>query len=201
MQSFLHGSLLHDSGYFHVWISVVEGAVFFGSDEDRAFFMTLIQDNLSPRQKLSELSTRSWGYSSEIDLLAYSLTITGVHLLVHTTRKAAIEEFGQVLLFSYQTYLQQRSILAQLPFDTIFIFDKLLGRHEALNVSREIHLLHEEWRYDRYSSIGFYLDDRRGDWMRPYRLASLFGGKPKQYLQFMKSQTTESDRIFEYLET
>lgn len=201
MQSFLHGALLHDSGYFHVWVSSIEGAVFFDDNEDKAFFMTLIQDNLSPRGKLAELKVHSSGYSSEIDLLAYSLTETGVHLLVHTTRKTAIEEFGQALLFSYQTHLQQRISRQRLPFDTIFIFDKLVGRHEALHVSREIHLLHQQWRDDRYSSIGFYLDDRRGDWMRPYRLTSLFNGNPKQYLRFMKSQETESDRVFECIET
>lgn len=81
------------------------------------------------------------------------------------------------------------------------MFDKLIGRHEALNVSKEIHLLHDDWRHDRYSSIGFYLDDRRGDWMRPYRLMTLFNAKPKQYLRFLRSQETEPDRIFEYIET
>jgi hypothetical protein len=201
MQSFLHGSLLHDSGYFHVWVSSTEGSAFFSKNEEKAFFMTILQDNLSPRARLSERNFHLTGYASEIELLAYSLTETGVHLLVHTTRKTAIEELGQSLLFSYQNYLQEYSDSEALPFNTIFIFDKLAGRHEALLVSREIHLLHEEWRYDRYSSIGFYLDDRRGDWMQPYRLTSLFNAKPKQYIRFIKSQQTESDRIFEFIET
>ena len=201
MQSFLHGALLHDSGYFHVWISAIEGTSFFLADKHKAFFITLLQDSLSPQKKLQHLAPHAHGYSSEIDLLAYSLTTTGAHLLVHTTRKSAIESFGQELLLSYQTYLQERSTLSLLPFDTIFIFDKLAGRHEALNTSKEIHLLHEDWRNDRYSSIGFYLDDRRGDWMRPYRLTSLFEAKPKLYLRFIKSQATETDRVFEYIET
>ena len=201
MQSFLHGSILHDSGYFHVWISSVKDALFFIDDNDKAFFMTLLQDNLSPRSKLAGFTVFPTGCSADIDLLAYSLTVTGIHLLVHTGRKTAIEELGQSLLYAYQTYLQNKSSVSKLPFDTIFIFDKLMGRHEALNVSREIHLLHDQWRYDRYSSIGFYLDDRRGDWIRPYRLTSLFGGKPKQYLRFIKSQQTESDRVFQFIET
>lgn len=201
MQSFLHGALQYDSGYFHIWISSVKGSDFFTDTNDKAYFMTLIQDALSPRSTLDEVYPGHSSYASEIDLLAYSLTPTGVHLLVYTTNKASIEACGQVLLFSYQTYLQQGRQYVQLPFDTIFIFDKLLGRHEALTVSKEIHLLHEDWRYDRYSSIGFYLDDRRGDWMRPYRLTSLFGGKEEQYLQFIKSQETEKDRVFEYIET
>jgi len=201
MQSFLHNTLFYDSGYFHVWISSVKDISFFNSDGDKSFFMMLIQDNLSPRAKLDEYPGVSKRYPSEVDLLAYSLTPTGVHLLIHTSRRSAIEEFGQTLLIAYGKYLQEKHIVNELPFDTIFIFDKLRGRHEALNVSREIHLLHDDWRYDRYSSIGFYLDDRRGDWMRPYRLTSLFEGKPGYYLQFIKSQETESDRVFEYLET
>jgi hypothetical protein len=201
MQSFLHGALLHDSGYFHIWISAIEGASFFTLNDDKAFFMILLQDSLSPQKKLDEQTTRTHGYSSEIDLLAYSLTTTGAHLLVHTSRKASLEDFGQALLSAYQTYLQEKLTLDQLPFDTIFVFDKLAGRHEALGVSRDIHLLHEDWRGDRYSSIGFYLDDRRGDWMRPYRLTSLFEAKPKLYVRFLKSLATESDRLFDYIET
>ena len=201
MQSFLHDSLFYDSGYFHVWISSDKDVSFFNRDEDKSFFISLIQDNLSPRARLDEYPGISKRYPTEIDLLAYSLTPTGVHLLIHTSRRSAIEEFGQMLLMAYGKYLQDTHIVKDLPFDTIFIFDKLRGRHEALGVSREIHLLHDNWRYDRYSSIGFYLDDRRGDWMRPYRLTSLFDGKPKQYLRFIKSQETESDRVFEYLET
>jgi hypothetical protein len=201
MQSFLHGALHHDSGYFHVWISSTQNEPFFTDDGGKAFFISLIQDNLSPRKKLDEIKVKPNGYSSEIDLLAFSLTETGVHLLVHTIRKTAIEEFGQILLLSFEEYLHTQHAVASLPFDSIFMFDKLLGRHEALNVSREIHLLHEDWRGDRYSSIGFYLDDRRGDWMRPYRLTSLFNNKPRNYLRFIRSQATESDRVFEYIET
>ena len=201
MQSFFHGSLLYDSGYFHVWISSTKDIPFFNSDQDKAYLMTLIQDALSPRARLNDTPGPSKGFSREIDLMAYSLTHTGVHLLIYTTRKTSIEELGQTLLISYAQYLRDDRTTRLLPFDTIFIFDTLNGRHQALTVSRDIHLLHEDWRNDRYSSIGFYLDDRRGDWMRPYRVTSLFGGKPRQYLRFIKSLQTESDRLFEYLET
>ena len=201
MQSFLHGALLYDSGYFHVWISSAKGTVFFTNSNDKAFFISLMQDELSPRKRLDDLKITTSAHTADIDLLAYSLTPDGVHLLVHTSRKSAIEELGQILLLSYEGYLRQQAKVNVLPFDTLFIFDKLVGRHEALQVSKEIHLLHDDWRYDRYSSIGFYLDDRRGDWMRPYRLTTLFENKSRNYLAFMKSRETESDRLFEYLET
>ena len=201
MQSFLHGALSYDSGYFHVWISSAKDSVFFRRNTDKAFFISIMQDELSFRKKLDEAHVYSKGYAADIDLLAFSLTSAGIHLLMHTIRKTAIEELGQALLLSYEQYLREQGTADHLPFDTIFIFDKLVGRHEALQVSKEIHLLHEDWRNDRYSSIGFYLDDRRGDWMRPNRLTSLFENKPRNYLKFLKSQETESDRLFEYLET
>lgn len=198
MQSFLNNALIQDCGYFHVWISGVKDQVFFRNNNDKAFFLTLMQDNLSPRTMLSDLPVRRRLH--EVELLAYSLTLTGVHLLVYTTRKQAIEELGQILLLSYAAYIHADGTFGVLPFDSIFIFDNLVGRHEALQVSREIHLLHEDWRNDRYSSIGFYLDDRRGDWMSPHRLTSLFDNKPRRYIHFLKSPETERDRIFEYLE-
>jgi len=201
MQSFLHNVLIRDSGYFHIWISATDGAYFFRSNLDKALFITLLQDNLSPQSRLAELSIKPRGFADCIDLLAYSLTQHGVHLLVHTSRKAAIEEFGQVLLLGYADFIQESPAYATLPFNTVFIFDHLAGRHEALAVSRTIHMRHSNWRHDRYSSIAFYLDDRRGDWMRPSRITALFQNNTQQYLRFMQSQQTERDRIFEYLET
>lgn len=192
---------MHDSGYYHLWISAIKNQPFFERREDKAFFLSLIQESLSPRSELDEARTRPKPYAGEIDLLAYSLTETGVHLLVHTIRKRAIEEFGQAILTSYIDHLTMHRHSSTLPFDSIFVFDYLAGRHEALCVSRDIHMLHDDWRNDRYSSIGFYVDDRRGDWMRPYRLTRLFDGKPGYYLNFLKSQETERDRIFEYIET
>jgi len=199
MQSFLHDALMKDSGYFHIWISTADDVAFFSSDLDKAYFMTILQDNLSPRTRISELSMHSLGYADSIDLLAYSLTRRGVHLLVYTSQKSAIEELGQVLLLGYVEFIQDNPAFTALPFETVFLFDHLAGRHQALAVSRDIHMRHTDWRYDRYSSIGFYLDDRRGDWMRPRRLTSLFHNKPRQYLRFIKSQETERDRIFTFL--
>jgi len=201
MQSFIHTALMRDSGYFHIWISSVKGQPFFQINQDKAYFISFLQEHLSPRQALSEFSSVPHGFAQAIDLLAFSLTDKGVHILLFTSRKQSIEDFGQTILLSYATYIQAQQEMPILPFDSLFIFDTLAGRHEALNVSRDIHLLHEDWRGDRYSSIGFYLDDRRGDWMRPYRVTSLFKNAPRRYVQFLKSQDTQRDRIFEYLET
>jgi hypothetical protein len=189
------------SGYYHVWISSIEDQSFFLRSLDKAYFISLLRSALSPHDRLQQHSLSADTLAIEIDLLAYSLTETGVHLLVYTIRKQALHELGQRLQTRYAEYIQNQPMFNMLPFETIFIFDKLLGPHEALNISREIHLLHDDWRYDRYSSIGFYLDDRRGDWIRLWRLARLYENQPSQYLDYLKSPETETDKIFAFIQT
>lgn len=191
----------NESGYYHVWIAGVEDQSFFQRSIDKAFFLSLMKQALSPYDRLQPASTPPLTLAVEIDLLAYSLTETGIHLLVYALRKEAIDSLGQHLLTSYAAYLNGHDEYKVLPFDTIFIFDVLAGPHEALNISREIHLLHPRWRHDRYSSIGFYLDDRRADWMRIWRLTRLYDNKPSDYLAYIKSPETETDKIFDYIHT
>ncbi len=189
------------NGYYHVWISAKRDNAFFSTSQDKSYFISLLQDTLSPHERLQEFSLVSSRLPIEIDLLAYSLTRNSVHLLVYALRKQAIDELGQILLTRYAHYVNQQMDRRSLPFDSLFIFDYLAGPHEALNVSREIHLLHDDWRHNRYSSIGFYLDDRRGDWMRLWRLARLYDNQPSLYLSYIKSVETESDKIFAFIQT
>lgn len=191
----------NDCGYYHLWIASVEDVPFFADRLDKARFLSLLQSTLSPRHRLQQFSRHEDILSVEVSLLAYSLTKTGVHLLVHSLRKQAVTELGERLLLEYAHLLNQGSALPSLPFDSLFIYDRLAGPHEALTVSREIHLLHRQWRQDRYSSIGFYLDDRRGDWMSLWRLTRLYDNDASQYLRYLLAAETESDKIFEFIQT
>jgi hypothetical protein len=190
--------------YYHLWIAAAKDQVFFGSVTDKAFFIALFQDYLSPRANLGQWSRRHQGYAQELDLIVYSLTDFGVNLLLCTSDTEAIEDFGQALLSHYATYLSQQTNWEKLPFDTIFTYDHLADEHEALAISRDIHLLHRNWRSDRYSSIGFYIEDRRGDWMQPWRLTNLFHNDAEWYLNFMQddSGTVPAENFeFEFIET
>ncbi len=190
--------------YYHLWIAAAKDQVFFASDIDKAFFIALFQDYLSPRANLGEWSRRHQGYAQELDLIVYSLTDFGVNLLLCTSDTEAVEDFGQALLSNYAVYLSQQTAWEVLPFDTIFTYDHLADEHEALAISRDIHLLHQHWQDDRYSSIGFYIDDRRGDWMQPWRLTNLFNNDRQWYLNFMQDDSDQSpvnNFEFEFIET
>jgi hypothetical protein len=164
--------------YYHLWIAAAKDQSFFETNLDKAYMVSLFQDHLSPRISHQSLA-------SEIDLIAYSLTNFGMNLLLCASSTKGVEDFGQSLLMKYADFLHQQFSWEILPFNTIFAYDILADEHEALAISREIHLLHDDWRNDRYSSIGFYLDDRRGDWLQPWRLADLYDNDPTWYQNFL----------------
>ncbi|MEO6109649.1 MAG: hypothetical protein ABIP50_01395 [Candidatus Saccharimonadales bacterium] len=178
--------------YYHVWITPVRDQVFFANNIDKAYVISLLQDLLSPRNRK---------FAPSIDLIAYSLTDFGINLLICTSSATELELFAQQLLTTYADFLNAQRSWEVLPFNTIFAYDNLTDEHDALAISREIHLLHDDWRHDRYSSIGFYIDDRRGDWIQPWRLTDLFGNDALWYQDFMIDELRfETSKEYEYLE-
>ena len=188
--------------YYHLWIAAAKDQIFFQTGYDKAFFISLLQDYLSPRANLGQWSRRHQGYAAELDLIVYSLTDFGINLLVCTSNVEAVEDFGQSLLSHYAVYLSQQQSWEVLPFDTVFVYDHLADEHEALGVSREIHLLHDDWQGDRYSSIGFFINDRRGDWLQPWRLTNLFNNDQDWYFNFMLEDSDHADiEQLQFIET
>lgn len=177
-----------DSNYYHLWISSTNKKPFFLTNLDKAFFISILQDALSPHKKLSNALSTGHSYADAVDLLAYSLTRTGVHLLVCTPQTSTVDKFTHDLMVSYLKYFLDKHKMHDSPFNSVFIHERLSGAREALDVSKEMHTTHQDWRNDRYSSIGFYLDDRRGDWMKIYHLSRLYKFDAKNYLDLLENK-------------
>ncbi|HWT39980.1 MAG TPA: hypothetical protein VN081_01740, partial [Dongiaceae bacterium] len=158
---------------------------FFTSNNERAFVISQLQNILSTRSLLDNPN----GYralSAHIDLLAFSLTTTGIELLMFSISELSVHRLAAQLLTQLIDYRQTyQTVHFQ---ETLYCkkVQKLCGPHEALARSISLHCLHNDWEYDRYSSIGFYLHDRRGDWMRLWRLARLYHNQPTYYRQLIE---------------
>lgn len=174
--------------YYHLSINALPDRLLFEDSLDKAYFICLLQDYVSPRDHMS-VYKESVHRLADVDVIVFSLRNTTVDLVVYAARLESVELFGQNLLEQYIVYLNQQKSHSRtaLPFDTIFSHHKLEDEKQALKLSRQLHLMHDDWRYDRYSSIGFFVDDRRGDWLQPWRLTSLFGNDPQWYLKFLQT--------------
>lgn len=172
---------LYRSGYFSLTRTPLTAAALFASNNERAFFVTQLQDLLSARSILEE----PLGYrqlAAHLDLLAYSLLPYSAQLIIFAISDESAQQLSRVLverLHSYQSEFRQ----VVHPYAQL---KRLAGIHDALASTVALHLKHPDWEFDRYSSIGFYIHDRRGDWMRLWRLAHLYDNDSAKYLALLE---------------
>lgn len=168
-------------GYCHVTITAQNGLALIHSNGERAFIISQLQDLLSPRFILGDVPAYRQ-LASCIDMLAFSITSDAIHFILFTIDRTLAKDFAHRMaarLAQYQYEFARNTSPPQ--SDARVSITKLAGPHEALRRTIDIHLLHQDWEYDRYSSIGFYLHDRRGDWMRIWRLSTLYEADPSIY--------------------
>lgn len=173
-------------GYYSILISAASGKLL-ATNNERAFFLAQLQDLLSPRFLLNSLPAYKQTASC-IDLLAYSIRGDAVRLIIFTIDKGvAVKCFNHALLRLEQYRNEYKFGVIQPSAEVRIDCKKLTGPHQALHESIRLHSLHEDWEFDRYSSIGFYLHDRRGDWMRIWRLTNLYDNSNEQYRELIRS--------------
>ncbi len=189
------------NGFYHAQICSAVSSRFFNSNNERAFVSLQIQQLLTFRSVLEDpLYAKSLAH--HIDLLAYSITEEGIQLLAYCIDISSLHHCLAILTERLNQYRSEyRAPAHYFNISTSVSLRKLTGEHEALSISADIHLIHKDWEYDRYSSIGFYLNDRRGDWMRLWRLARLYENDAAAYRAYVqnKHQTYRNFDSFELL--
>ena len=174
------------NGYYHVQVCSSKPTRFFRTNNERAFIGVQIQQLLAARSVLEDpLYAKSLAH--HIDLLAFSISEDGIQLLAYCIDISSLHQFINILLSRLQQYRSEYQLFGTHPTEYSVSVRKLVGEHEALSLSADIHLLHKDWEYDRYSSIGFYLHDRRGDWMKLWRLTRLYDNDTDTYRHFIQN--------------
>lgn len=166
-------------GYFSVRVSKQRGMLLLRSNSERAFVLAQLQDLLGVRTLLEDPESRK-RLSAHIDLLAYSINSGHIQLLIFALSRADARALAHLVSQRLQQYQSEYCGYLVAEAHSVSI-KRLRGKHQALSQSIDIHCTHQDWEYDRYSSIGFYLHDRRGDWMRIWRLSKLFDNDPEIY--------------------
>lgn len=177
-------------GYCLISITTVAPGGLLQSNNERAFIISQLQDLLSPRLILGDVPPYRQ-LASCIDLLAFSIRRNKLQLLVFSVDTTITADFAHRIvarLFQYRA--DYGSPWGRITPDARVHQRQLSGPHGALHTSVLMHRYHEDWEYDRYSSIGFYLHDRRGDWMRTWRLARLYSYNPELYRELLKAHAS-----------
>lgn len=179
-------SIKKTNGYYHIHICSPSSKRFFKTNNERSFIGVQLQQLLAARSVLEDpLYVKS--LANHIDLLAYSISENGVHLLAYCIDASSMQHLISILLERLRHYQSEYGVsMHTRQLAPAISMKKLSGQHEALLLSANIHLLHKDWEYDRYSSIGFYLHDRRGDWMKLWRLTQLYDNDSAVYRDYIQ---------------
>lgn len=178
--------------YYMITISSLNGRRLFYTNDERAFAISQLQDLLSSRSIL-EAPEPHRRLAAHIDLMAFSIHERDMRCVVFAISLSSLHTFmGALTQRIYQYQSDHRSTKDFLP-KPVTMSVRLAGPHHALNTTILIHLRHSDWEFDRYSSIGFFLHDRRGDWMRPWRISRLYNNDPARYLALMSAYTPKNN--------
>jgi hypothetical protein len=173
--------------YYAITVSSYDGSKLLASNNERAFVVSQLQDLLNARSFLEEPFVQR-RLAHHIDLLAFSLLPYSMQFVAFAISPQSADMFSSIIIERLRQYQSDQSV-TPLPAPIVQI-KTLVGPHEALQATLSLHRAHKDWEYDRYSSIGFYLHDRRGTWMRVWRLTHLYDNRPEHYLDLIQQSAT-----------
>lgn len=178
---------LNSYGYYSISMMLFDSEKLLHTNNERAFIISCLQDLLTPRLFVNNTFEHKQ-FASCLDLLAFSIRADAVECVVfsidHAMPVQLVNHLSSRLMQYQDEYGVRNNCTPQTPLCRV---KKLRGPHHALSKTISLHLSHIDWEYDRYSSIGFYLHDRRGDWMRTWRLVRLYGGNSLNYLHLLEN--------------
>lgn len=176
-------NLTMHAGYYLITIRPNIQDTLLANNSERAFVISQLQDMLTMRL-FPETRPISHNLAAHIDLLAFSILKEAVQVVIFAIAPSSAQLLATNLCKNIQQHKEEwvRTNTSSMGRGNASIaLRKLAGQHEALQASVQLHIVHLDWEYDRYSSIGFYLHDRRGDWMRIWRLTHIYESDASNY--------------------
>ncbi len=172
--------------YYHIYNRGVAKQPIFLEDVDYTYFLMLIKRYLSEGGKDSQRH----GYkihSYDIDLVAYCLMGNHFHFLIYTKENPrAMTEFMRSLSNSYVSYFNNKYERVGHLFQDTYKARQVDDDSYLLHITRYIHLNPSNFKDYPYSSYGYYVGNKKADWLQFDRIGGLFNG-PRDYASFVES--------------
>lgn len=169
--------------FYHVYNRGVEKRAIFQDDEDFRVYLNLFKRYLN-KKPVKDPSGREYEWLHErIELLAYCLMSSHYHLLVYTHDDMAMVRLLRGVNTSYTIYFNKKYRRIGPLFQDRYKASYLGEDKYLVHISRYIHLNPIQWRSWPYSSLPYYLKQRKAAWIRPKRI---LGFVNDDYLSFVQ---------------
>ena len=172
--------------YYHIYSRGAAKQPIFNNEYDYDVFLSLLKRYLSQKETKS-LSRHVYpNYGHRLKLLSYCLIQNHIHLLIYQEDERAIVDFMRSLMTSYSMYFNKTYKRVGRLFESHYLASLIDQQNYLEHISRYIHLNPKNWKTNNKSSLDFYLERRRADWVSTDAILEIFDNNPKKYLSFLE---------------
>ena len=171
--------------YYHVYNRGVAKQPIFVDNSDYTVFLSLLKRHLSNEPQIDRFGRLHPHYKDQVELLAFCLMPNHFHFLIHQDKDAqALSRFMKSVCTAYTMYFNRKYQRVGPLFQGRFKASRVSRDEYLQHISRYIHLNPKDYRQYEWSSLPYYLDGRRAEWLIPKRVLDLFEGT--DYLKFLE---------------
>ncbi len=183
--------------YYHIYARGANKQKIFADNQDYRHFEGLFGRYLAKDPAFDSLGTPYPHYLGQVELLAYCLMQNHFHLLLYQIRASSMEKLMRSVMTSYSRYFNLRhrrtGPLFESRYKAVLVDEQSYLEH----ISRYIHLNPRFWQTYRYSSLRYYRNGNRPEWLHPAKILAMFESS-SQYLDFV-ADYEKQQRTMEHL--
>jgi|SRR3989344_1022500 len=172
--------------YYHVYNRGVEKRIIFIDDNDYAVFLGLLKKYLSGENHNTGNRHIFENLSGQVDLLAYCLMPNHFHLLLYQITEDGVTKLMRRVITGYVMYFNNRYQRVGSLFQGRYKASRINADTYLHHISRYIHLNPDDYRQWPYSSLPYYLKEKKAAWVQPKQIMELFNNDASSYKEFMQ---------------
>lgn len=182
--------------YYHVYNRGANHQDIFIDQVDYFYFLGLFKRHLSTRKHENRNTANNHtylDYTDEIEVVAFCLMPNHFHLLLYLKDQAGAVHLMRAVMTAYTMYFNKKYKRTGKLCEGTFLASLITNESYLWHVSRYIHLnpidIRQNFRTYEYSSIAYFTDDKKADWVHVERMVKTSNDK-QEYLEFVADYET-----------
>ena len=169
--------------FYHAYNRGVNKEPLFYDDRDYSVFLNLLKRYLSPISDKKGNGVKYLCLSGRVELLSFCLMPNHFHLFIYQHDAAAMRLLLTHVSIAYSMYFNKRYKRIGPIFQQRYRAIRITDDSHLLHISRYIHLNPSNYKLWKWSSLPYYLNSLRSEWVRPDRILGMFNGDYRQFVE------------------
>ena len=171
--------------YYHVYARGISRGKIFFINEDYEYFLSLCARYLSSEQVKDRNGLSYPHLFGQVEIVCYCLMPNHFHMLIYQRDAGSMKTLMRCLLTSYSRYFNKKYKRSGSLFESRYKASMVVQQKYLEHITRYIHLNPKLWRQFPYSSLQYYFNEGRPEFIVPDKIEDLFENK-EIYLQFLE---------------